>query len=303
MVFLIPVRHGGRVNPRVADSPGRCCRETRSTARRASSSATVSGDDVYDLFYWANRIRIQFVGRDVKFCAIVAAKVGGCSEDCKFCARSERRHPRLSRAGETHRPAVARQRGTRRRWARIASASSTAGAPAGGAGRRLKPIMTKIATEENALQHARRATPETAKFSTTAASAGSTTTSRPASHYPNIVSSPLQRARQHAESGQGGGPVALLRRDLRHGRGMGRPAGHAVHAPRDRRGRHADQLPQCHPRHAPVRPARAAADGVFEDHLGRAFVLPDKELKVAGGARRCCGICRAGSSSPGPTAR
>src|SRR5882762_4333107 len=54
--------------------------------------ATVSGDDVYDLFYWANKIRIHFVGRDVKFCAIVAAKVGGCSEDCKFCAQSEHYH-------------------------------------------------------------------------------------------------------------------------------------------------------------------------------------------------------------------
>ena len=51
--------------------------------------ATVGGDDIYDLFYWANRIRIRFMGRDVKFCAIVAAKVGGCSEDCKFCAQSE----------------------------------------------------------------------------------------------------------------------------------------------------------------------------------------------------------------------
>jgi biotin synthase len=49
----------------------------------------VAGDDVYDLFYWANKIRIRFAGRDVKFCAIVAAKVGGCSEDCKFCAQSE----------------------------------------------------------------------------------------------------------------------------------------------------------------------------------------------------------------------
>ena len=48
----------------------------------------VSGDDVYDLFYWANKIRIHFKGRDVRFCAIVAAKVGGCSEDCKFCAQS-----------------------------------------------------------------------------------------------------------------------------------------------------------------------------------------------------------------------
>jgi biotin synthase len=49
----------------------------------------VAGDDLYDLFYWANKIRIQYKGRDVKFCAILAAKVGGCSEDCKFCAQSE----------------------------------------------------------------------------------------------------------------------------------------------------------------------------------------------------------------------
>jgi len=49
--------------------------------------ASVEGDDVYDLFYWANKIRIRLVGRDVKFCAIVAAKVGGCSEDCKFCGQ------------------------------------------------------------------------------------------------------------------------------------------------------------------------------------------------------------------------
>ena len=31
--------------------------------------ARVGGDDVYDLFYWANKIRITRVGRDVKFCA------------------------------------------------------------------------------------------------------------------------------------------------------------------------------------------------------------------------------------------
>src|SRR3954463_11247623 len=54
--------------------------------------ATVERDDLYDLFYWANKIRIRFVGREVKFCAIVAAKVGGCSEDCKFCAQSEHYH-------------------------------------------------------------------------------------------------------------------------------------------------------------------------------------------------------------------
>ncbi len=48
----------------------------------------VTGDDLPDLFYWANKIRIGFKGRKIRFCAIVAAKVGGCSEDCKFCAQS-----------------------------------------------------------------------------------------------------------------------------------------------------------------------------------------------------------------------
>ncbi len=55
---------------------------------QAASLIAVSGDDIYDLFYWANKIRIQFKGRNIRFCAIVAAKVGGCSEDCKFCAQS-----------------------------------------------------------------------------------------------------------------------------------------------------------------------------------------------------------------------
>lgn len=52
--------------------------------------AAVDGDDIYDLFYWANRIRIARAGRPITFCAIVAAKLGGCSEDCKFCAQSSR---------------------------------------------------------------------------------------------------------------------------------------------------------------------------------------------------------------------
>lgn len=58
------------------------------TREEARQLVGVSGDDVYDLFYWANKIRIKFMGREVKFCAIVAAKAGGCSEDCKYCAQS-----------------------------------------------------------------------------------------------------------------------------------------------------------------------------------------------------------------------
>ena len=37
-------------------------------SQRRGVSTCVGGDDIYDLFYWANKIRIQFIGRDVKFC-------------------------------------------------------------------------------------------------------------------------------------------------------------------------------------------------------------------------------------------
>lgn len=55
----------------------------------AREVAAVRGDDLYDLFYWANKIRIRFVGARVKFCSIVAAKVGSCSEDCGYCSQSK----------------------------------------------------------------------------------------------------------------------------------------------------------------------------------------------------------------------
>ncbi len=64
----------------------------------AAALTAVSSDDVYDLFYWANKIRIHFKGRNIRFCAIVAAKVGGCSEDCKFCAQSS--HYQTAIAGQ-----------------------------------------------------------------------------------------------------------------------------------------------------------------------------------------------------------
>jgi biotin synthase len=76
------------VNPRIVGLAQRVLRGETLDRRDAADLVDVAGDETYDLFYWANRIRIQFVGRDVKFCAIVAGKVGSCSEDCKFCAQS-----------------------------------------------------------------------------------------------------------------------------------------------------------------------------------------------------------------------
>ncbi len=66
----------------LAGGPG-ADRDTAAKLVEASSS-----DDIYDLFYWANRIRLTRVGRQVRLCAIAAGKVGLCSEDCAFCGQS-----------------------------------------------------------------------------------------------------------------------------------------------------------------------------------------------------------------------
>ena len=58
------------------------------TRDQAEELTHVAGEALYDLFFWANKIRIRHVGPQVKFCSIVAAKVGACSEDCGFCSQS-----------------------------------------------------------------------------------------------------------------------------------------------------------------------------------------------------------------------
>jgi biotin synthase len=46
--------------------------------------------DFFDLLYWANQIREKFFGNKVKICSIVPGRLGGCNQDCKFCAQSAR---------------------------------------------------------------------------------------------------------------------------------------------------------------------------------------------------------------------
>lgn len=48
----------------------------------------LKGDQRYDLFYWANRIRLEFLGPEISLCGIVSARTGSCSEDCRFCCQS-----------------------------------------------------------------------------------------------------------------------------------------------------------------------------------------------------------------------
>ncbi len=56
----------------------------------AEELACLPRDHIHDLLYWANRIRQHFFGRAVSCCAIVASKLGGCAEDCRFCSQSAR---------------------------------------------------------------------------------------------------------------------------------------------------------------------------------------------------------------------
>jgi len=44
--------------------------------------------DPHALLYWAHRVRAERFGRAVVLCSIAAGKVGGCSEDCAWCAQS-----------------------------------------------------------------------------------------------------------------------------------------------------------------------------------------------------------------------
>lgn len=130
--------------------------------------AGVAGDDVYDLFYWANKIRIRHLGREVKFCAIVAAKAGGCSEDCKFCAQSS--HYGTHVDGQT---LLSDRQILDSAWHAAEVGADSFGIVNSGRGPTrheleewLKPVMVKIASEgkTRACATLGTLTPETAKF-------------------------------------------------------------------------------------------------------------------------------------------
>jgi biotin synthase len=58
------------------------------TRDEAHALFTLEGEEVYDLFYAAHKVRRHFHGNRVTFCSILPTKFGNCSEDCKFCAQS-----------------------------------------------------------------------------------------------------------------------------------------------------------------------------------------------------------------------
>lgn len=54
----------------------------------ATYLTTINGSEIYELFSYANSIREYFRGNFIDLCAIINAKSGGCTEDCKYCAQS-----------------------------------------------------------------------------------------------------------------------------------------------------------------------------------------------------------------------
>jgi biotin synthase len=67
------------------------------TRQQGLDLARTDGQEMYDLFYWANRIRLHFVGPAVHGCGIVAGKVGACAEDCRFCSQSAHHKTHIDR--------------------------------------------------------------------------------------------------------------------------------------------------------------------------------------------------------------
>ena len=52
------------------------------------SLSKLSSEHLDDLLYWSNEIRKANFGNTIKMCSIIPGRLGGCSEDCAFCAQS-----------------------------------------------------------------------------------------------------------------------------------------------------------------------------------------------------------------------
>ncbi|MGR3317375.1 MAG: biotin synthase BioB [Candidatus Anammoxibacter sp.] len=76
------------MNTEISNIANKSLNKTPIDRKEAASLLAIKGEEIYDLLYWANKIRFKFFGDKISLCAILSAKQGSCSEDCKFCTQS-----------------------------------------------------------------------------------------------------------------------------------------------------------------------------------------------------------------------
>lgn len=54
----------------------------------ALAAETASLENIENLLYFSDKIRRKHFANKIKLCSIVPARLGGCDQDCKFCAQS-----------------------------------------------------------------------------------------------------------------------------------------------------------------------------------------------------------------------
>jgi biotin synthase len=76
------------VNARLKELGEKVLSGGRVDREEAAFLLSLKGEALYDLFYWANAIRHHYKGSEITCCAIMSAKRGRCPEDCRFCTQS-----------------------------------------------------------------------------------------------------------------------------------------------------------------------------------------------------------------------
>jgi len=84
------------MNTRIEKIANNVLQENEISYDEAHFLIQTSGNEIYDLLYWANRIRYNSFNNVVSLCSIISARQGSCSEDCRFCSQSSRYKTEIS---------------------------------------------------------------------------------------------------------------------------------------------------------------------------------------------------------------
>ena len=86
-----------RTNEKIEAIVGYCLQGRELDGEQIDILLAEADKDFFGLLYWANRIREEFFGNEIRICSIVPGRLGGCSQDCKFCAPSARYNTNFSK--------------------------------------------------------------------------------------------------------------------------------------------------------------------------------------------------------------